>query len=116
MIILIKIKSEEIQAYNVLAVSMVLGHFGHGHFGHGRFGQDVSATDISATDISANGYFGHGHFGHGIIHSICFCSCESYGLIFLGQALVRYCHFGVSPVNSSDSDSDVIHHFTTLQD
>ena len=24
------------------------------------------------------------------------------------HALVRYCHFGVSPVNYSDSDSDVI--------
>ena len=56
---------------------MVLGYFGHGHFGHGRFGQDISAMDILATDISANGHFGHGHFGHGIIHSICFCSCES---------------------------------------
>ena len=32
-------------------------------------------------------------------------SCESLGLIFpQAHPLVRYCHFGVSPVNYSDSD------------
>ena len=34
-------------------------------------------------------------------------SCESQGLIsLLAHPLVRYCQFGVSPVNHSDSDSD----------
>ena len=35
-------------------------------------------------------------------------SCESQGLIsLLAHPLVRYCQFGVSPVNHSDSDSEV---------
>ena len=31
---------------------------------------------------------------------------RAWDLIFLAQALIRYCHFGVSPVNYSDSDSE----------
>ena len=33
-------------------------------------------------------------------------TAEIVNLFFLGQALVRYCLFGVSPVNYSDSDSE----------
>ena len=33
------------------------------------------------------------------------CVSKFTSLIFLGQSLVRYCHFGVSPVNYSDSDN-----------
>ena len=29
-------------------------------------------------------------------------------IIFLGQALVRYCHYGISTVNYSDSDSESV--------
>ena len=37
-------------------------------------------------------------------------SFESQGLIsLLAHPLVRYCQFGMSPVNHSDSDSDVLH-------
>ena len=87
---------------------------------------DISATVISATDVSARTFrprtFRPRTFRPTDISATDISAMEEYILFasaavsFLDQALARYCHSGISPVNSSDSDSDVIHHFTTLQE